>query len=175
MAPQSRALIRRRAYLIRNAVFISTRDSQTSDRSAVGGFSFGQAQFLKRAMSLPEFRRMLTIYTLANCDRCRAATAWLRENRIEFRERAIRETPPSGAELKTMLAAYQGDRRKLFNTAGRDYREQKLGEKLPELTDSAALSLLAGNGNLVKRPFLLGPGVARVGFDEAAWRATLLV
>ena len=117
---------------------------------------------------------MLRIYTLANCDTCRAATKWLRANGIAFEERAIRETPPSTAELRTMLAAQDGALRKLFNTAGRDYREQKLGDKLPTLSETAALELLAGNGNLVKRPFLVGKGVARVGFDESAWAATLL-
>lgn len=119
-------------------------------------------------------RAMLKIYTLSNCDTCRAATKWLRAHGLAFEERAIRETPPSGAELRTMLAANDGQIRKLFNTAGREYREQKLGEKLPAMTEAAALALLAGNGNLVKRPFLIGPGVARVGFDEAAWAATLL-
>jgi arsenate reductase len=117
---------------------------------------------------------MLTIYTLANCDTCRAATKWLRAHKIEFTERAIRETPPSAAELRTMLAAYDGERRKLFNTAGRDYREQKLGDKLPVMTDAEAIALLARNGNLVKRPFLLGDGVALVGFGETAWRASVL-
>ena len=117
---------------------------------------------------------MLTIYTLSNCDTCRAATKWLRAQGIAFEERAIRETPPSPAELRTMLAAHGGEIRKLFNTAGRDYREQKLGEKLPAMTAATAIALLAANGNLVKRPFLIGPGVARVGFDEAAWAATLL-
>ena len=117
---------------------------------------------------------MLKIYTLANCDTCRAATKWLRANGIVFEERAIRETPPSIAELRTMLAAQHGALRKLFNTAGRDYREQKLGDKLPTWSETAALELLAGNGNLVKRPFALGKGVALVGFDESAWSATLL-
>lgn len=116
---------------------------------------------------------MLRIYTLSNCDSCRAATKWLRARKIAFEERAIRETPPSLSELRTMAAAQGGELRKLFNTSGRDYREQKLGEKLPALTAAQALALLAANGNLVKRPFLIGEGVAQVGFDEAAWRATL--
>lgn len=119
-------------------------------------------------------RNMLKIYTLSNCDSCRAATKWLRAHAIAFEERAIRETPPSPAELRTMLTAHDREIRKLFNTAGRDYRDQKLAEKLPGMTESAAIALLAGNGNLVKRPFLIGSGVARVGFDEAAWAATLL-
>ena len=68
-----------------------------------------------------------------------------------------------------MLKAQNGALRKLFNTAGRDYREQKLGEKLPEMSEAAALSMLADNGNLVKRPFLLGDNVALVGFNETVW------
>jgi len=116
----------------------------------------------------------LKIYTYANCDTCRRAVKWLRAHEIGFDEHPIRETPPSLAELRRMLAAQGGELRRLFNTSGRDYREQKLGEKLPTMTESAALTLLAGNGNLVKRPFLLGDGVALVGFDEAAWKSALL-
>lgn len=116
----------------------------------------------------------LTIYTYANCDTCRRATKWLRARGLAFDERPIRATPPSLAELRRMLAAQGGELRRLFNAAGRDYREQKLGEKLPTLDESAALALLAGNGNLVKRPFLLGPdGLGLVGFDEDAWRERL--
>src|SRR5688572_10179727 len=116
---------------------------------------------------------MLRIYTYANCDTCRRATKWLRENKVAVEERAIRETPPSRAELRIMLTANGGELRKVFNTSGRDYREQKLGEKLPTLTDSAAFDLLAANGNLVKRPFLVGEGVAIVGFDPTVWSERL--
>jgi arsenate reductase-like glutaredoxin family protein len=41
------------------------------------------------------------------------------------------------------------------------------------MTVEAALTRLAENGNLVKRPFLLAPGVALVGFDEATWIRSL--
>jgi len=72
-----------------------------------------------------------------------------------------------------MLAARGGDLRRLFNTAGRDYRELKLGARLAEMSAGEAVKLLAANGNLVKRPFLIGPKVALVGFDERTWRNTL--
>lgn len=117
---------------------------------------------------------MLKIYTYAQCDSCRKATKWLAAHGLAFDEHPIRETPPSLAELRTMLAARGGDLRKLFNTSGRDYRALQLGDKLPGMTPAAALDLLRGNGNLVKRPFLVGEGVAFAGFDESAWRATLL-
>jgi arsenate reductase len=116
---------------------------------------------------------MLKIYTLSNCDTCRAATKWLRARGLEFQEHAIRETPPTETELRTMLAAYHGEVRRLFNTSGRDYRELGLGEKMPSLSGAAAVDLLTSNGNLVKRPFLIGDRVALVGFSEGAWSAAL--
>ena len=115
-----------------------------------------------------------TVYTYANCDTCRRAVKWLRARGIALVEKPIRETPPTVAELRVMLAAQGGEVRKLFNTSGRDYRALGMGEKLPAMTEAAALALLAGNGNLVKRPVLLGPGgIALVGFSEAAWSAAL--
>ncbi|HVS54187.1 MAG TPA: Spx/MgsR family RNA polymerase-binding regulatory protein [Opitutaceae bacterium] len=116
---------------------------------------------------------MLKIYTLSNCDTCRAAVQWLRARGAEFEERAIRETPPTLAELRAALAAHGGEVRRLFNTAGREYRAQNLAAKLPALDDAAALALLAGNGSLVKRPFLVAGKAARAGFDEKAWSAMI--
>lgn len=112
---------------------------------------------------------MLTVYTLSNCDTCRRATKWLRAQGIAFTERAIRETPPGAAELRIALAAYDGDLRRLINTAGREFRAQNLAEKLPALTPAQVIALLAGDGHLVKRPFAVDARTARVGFDEAAW------
>ena len=116
-----------------------------------------------------------TIYTHANCDTCRRAVQWLRAQGVAFVEKPIRETPPSPTELRAMLVHLGGAKalRKLFNASGRDYRELKLGETLPSMVESEALALLAGNGNLVKRPFLIGAKVGLVGFDETTWVAAL--
>jgi arsenate reductase len=124
----------------------------------------------------------LTLYTYANCDTCRRAVKWLNAHGIAFDEKPIRETPPSAAELRTMLQRLGGRvaLRKLFNTSGVEYRKLKVGELLPTLSDAEALSLLAGNGSLVKRPFVIGSGdatgatgalagVGLVGFDEPTW------
>lgn len=115
----------------------------------------------------------ITVYTLKQCSTCRDAVQWLRAHGLEFTEKAIRETPPSRDELRVMLAAYGGQIRRLFNTSGIEYRAQGLARKLPAMPESEALRLLAGNGSLVKRPFLIGPGVALVGFDPETWQETL--
>lgn len=109
------------------------------------------------------------VYIYSGCSTCRDALKWLREQNIAFVEKPIRETPPSLAELKRMLAFQDGNRRRLFNTSGLEYRAMKLSEKLPALSESEALALLAGNGKLVKRPFVLGEKFGLVGFDADKW------
>ena len=116
---------------------------------------------------------MLKLYTYRNCSTCKKSTKWLAEQGIAFEEHPIRETPPSVDELKLQRGYQDGDLRKLFNTAGGDYRELNLKESLPSMSEGEALDLLAGRGNLVKRPFVLGKGFGLVGFKQGAWEAAL--
>ena len=109
----------------------------------------------------------LKIYTYAKCGTCRKALKFLDAEGIAYKNIPIRETPPSKAELKKMLGYLDGELRKLFNTSGGDYKAMNLKESLPQMSEKEALALLAENGNLVKRPFVLGEGVGTVGFDEA--------
>ena len=116
---------------------------------------------------------MISIYTLKTCDSCRKATKWLAENQIAFQEIAIRETPPNLADLKRALASLNGDIRKLFNTSGQDYRALNLKDNLPTLSTAQALELLASNGNLIKRPFLISKSNTLVGFQPETWANSL--
>jgi len=116
---------------------------------------------------------MLLVYSYKGCDGCRKALKWLGEKGIEFENRAIRETPPSRAELKRMLKHYDGNLRRLFNVSGQDYRSLNLKERLPTMSEDEAFDLLSGNGNLVKRPFALGENSGAVGFKPDEWEDRL--
>lgn len=116
---------------------------------------------------------MLTVYGYEKCSTCRDAIKWLKARGIAHSVKAIRETPPSPAELKHALAAVGGDIRKLFNTSGVDYRALGIKDRLPAMSEEDALSLLSENGNLVKRPFLTGGGKSLVGFKADVWEQTL--
>lgn len=117
----------------------------------------------------------LTAYLHPTCSTCEQARAWLHRHKLAFVEKDIRTTPPTVKELRTMMAAYGGERKKLLNTSGIEYRKQGLAAKLPGLAEAEGLALIAGNGMFIKRPFVLGPGGAGVvGFDEEKWAAVFL-
>jgi arsenate reductase len=125
---------------------------------------------LNSTLTLP----MLKIYVYLKCATCRKALKWLEHNQLTVSVHPIREIPPTVAELNIMLTAV-GDLKKLFNTSGRDYKALNMKAKLPTLGEAATLKLLAANGNLVKRPFLLGPNIALIGFHEDEWRKALSI
>lgn len=118
---------------------------------------------------------MLTLHTYAKCSTCRDAVKWLRERGIPFEEHPIREQPPGLEALRRAFADLGGDLRPLFNTSGQDYRALGLKDRLPTMDTEEALRLLAGNGNLIKRPFAQDParGLTLTGFKESVWTAAL--
>ena len=114
--------------------------------------------------------KKLKLYAYSGCSTCKNAIRYLEKKKIPFDEIAIVDQPPTLAELKKMLAYYDGKIGKLFNTSGLVYREMKLGDKLKSMSESEALTLLSKNGKLVKRPFVLSEKSGVVGFKEEEWK-----
>lgn len=115
----------------------------------------------------------MKVYLYDKCGTCRKALKWLDERGIAYEAIPIRETPPNKATLKKMLQAKAGQRKKLFNTSSKDYRDPEVKDRLPDLSDDEAVALLASRGNLIKRPFVLDGEVALVGFREDEWETAL--
>ena len=111
------------------------------------------------------------IYEYPKCSTCRKALKWLDAKGIEYTKIDITEKPPTKTELKKMLAHYDGEIRRLFNTSGIQYRELKIKDKLPKMSAAEAIDLLSSNGKLVKRPFVLTKDAGAVGFKEDEWKA----
>jgi arsenate reductase len=111
------------------------------------------------------------VYEYAKCSTCRQALKFLDARKKPYRAVPIVEQPPTEAELRAMLAFQGGDLRRLFNTSGVVYREMGLGEKLKTLSEREAISLLAKNGKLVKRPFVLLGDRGLLGFKPDEWAA----
>lgn len=111
----------------------------------------------------------LTVYQLANCDTCRKAVKWLKERGYELELIPIRETPPTAEKLAEVIKYSGLPIQKLFNTSGQVYKEMKLKDSLPGMSEKEKLDLLASNGMLIKRPIVIGEGKASVGFNEQTY------
>ena len=104
------------------------------------------------------------------CSTCQKAKKWLEEHNINYTERNISENNPSYEELKEWHARSGLPLKRFFNTSGLLYKEMKLKDKLPTMSEDEQLKLLATNGMLVKRPLLIDENTVFVGFKEAEWR-----
>lgn len=114
----------------------------------------------------------IKMYGYKGCGTCRKAIKWLQDKGLEFKDIPIREKTPPKTALKKGLA-YTGSIRKLFNTSGGAYKEQKIKDILPDLSDAQAIDLLVSDGNLIKRPVLISGDTVLVGFKADDWEAAL--
>ena len=98
----------------------------------------------------------------------------VRDNHIEFEERPIKEQNPTYEELKEWYQKSGLPLKKFFNTSGLLYKDMKLKDKLPEMSEEEQLQLLATDGMLVKRPLVVGEGFVLTGFKEAEWKEHMI-
>ena len=108
------------------------------------------------------------------CSTCRKAKKWLDEHNAEYTERHIADKKPTYDELKEWHEKSGLPLRKFFNTSGLLYKEMKLKDRLPSMSEDEQLRLLATNGMLVKRPILVTEDKILVGFKEAEWAEIIL-
>lgn len=110
----------------------------------------------------------------AKCSTCKKAKKWLDEHGISYTDRPIKEENPSAEELKEWHAKSGLPLKRFFNTSGMLYKEMKLKDKLPAMSDEEQYQLLASDGMLVKRPMVITEDAVLVGFREKEWEESLL-
>ena len=76
---------------------------------------------------------------------------------------------PTVEELKAWIPLSGLPVKKFFNTSGVVYKELKLSEKLPAMSEEEQIALLATNGKLVKRPLVVTDSFVLVGFKPDEW------
>lgn len=116
---------------------------------------------------------MILFVEYPKCSTCQKAKKWLVENQVEFEERHIVEDNPSKEELKAWYEKSGLPLKRFFNTSGMKYKELKLKDKLPDMSEEEQLELLASDGMLVKRPVLVGDDFVLTGFKEKEWTEKL--
>ncbi len=110
-----------------------------------------------------------TVLCYARCSTCKKALKWLEEQGVEYTERPIKEENPTKEELRNWYEKSGLPLKRFFNTSGNLYKELKLKDRLPEMSEEEQLELLATDGMLVKRPLLISDAVICPGFKESEW------
>lgn len=116
----------------------------------------------------------MKVYCYERCTTCKKALKWLDEQGIAYEKKDIKGDNPSFEELKAWYAMSGLPLKKFFNTSGMLYKELKLKDKLPSMTEDEQLELLASDGMLVKRPLVIGDDFVLTGFKEEDWKARML-
>lgn len=107
------------------------------------------------------------------CSTCMKAKKWLDEKGIEYEMRDIKENNPTAAELEQWWKKSDLPLKRFFNTSGNLYKNMKLKDKLPDMTEEEQINLLATDGMLVKRPVLVTENGVLPGFREKEWEELL--
>lgn len=109
------------------------------------------------------------------CSTCQKAKKWLEEHNITYTDRHIVEDNPTYEELKEWQSRSGLPLKKFFNTSGVLYKNMQLKDKLPNMTEEEQLRLLATDGMLVKRPFVVDGDLVLTGFREPEWKEKLIM
>ena len=107
------------------------------------------------------------------CSTCRKAEAWLRNNGVDFTVRDIKLDHPSADEIRKWQKRSGVPVKRFFNTSGLLYKELRLKERLPEMSEEEQVELLGSDGMLVRRPILVSIDTVLVGFREEEWAKAL--
>ena len=116
---------------------------------------------------------MIKFICYPKCTTCQRAKKWLDDNNIEYELRDIKLDNPTFEELTEWYNKSGLPIKKFFNTSGLLYKSMDLKNKLPKMSESEMLQLLATDGMLVKRPLVIGDDFVLVGFKEVEWLENL--
>lgn len=107
------------------------------------------------------------------CSTCMKARKWLDEKGLKYDMRDIKTDNPSEEELRSWHQKSGLPLKRFFNTSGNLYKEMKLKDRLPQMSEDEQYALLAQDGMLVKRPILVSDGKVLTGFREKEWEEIL--
>ena len=106
----------------------------------------------------------------SKCATCKKAQKWLDAQGVSVKARDVAAKNPTEDELRVWHKRSGLPLKKFFNTSGKKYKEMKLKDKLPNMSEDEQYALLATDGLLVKRPILIDDDAVLVGFKEADWQ-----
>ena len=95
----------------------------------------------------------IILYSYLKCSTCRKAEKWLKSRDFEFQLIDIVKEPPVVNYLNLALEQFSDDKKRIFNTRGKAFKNLDLD--IDRLSKEEIIQLLLSDGKLIKRPFLI--------------------
>ncbi len=109
---------------------------------------------------------MVTLYGIANCDKCRAARKWFGDQEVEHQFHDVRKDGLTAAIVRDWLDRAGAET--VINKRGKTWRELSHSDR--DTNDPAALTeLILAHPTLTKRPIVDTGSEVLVGYDEKRW------
>jgi arsenate reductase (glutaredoxin) len=115
----------------------------------------------------------MRVYHYPKCSTCRKALQWLDKAGHRYDKIDLVADVPDKKTLSALIERSQLPIAKFFNTHGESYKAGGFKAKLATMSDAQALSALAADGKLIKRPIVDTGKKVLVGFDADAYSAAL--
>lgn len=115
---------------------------------------------------------MLIIYGIKNCNTMKKSFDFLNQKGIDYEFFDYKKSTLPQADFEKFVATF-GD--KVINKQGTTYRKFDDDVKAILASDdlSAVYEIVKDNQSVLKRPIVMGDGVALIGFDESEWAGAL--
>ena len=117
--------------------------------------------------------KKIIFYSYLKCSTCRKAAKWLESKDFEFQLIDIVKEPPLVNYLNLALEQYSDDKKRIFNTRGKSFKN--LNSDIYVLSRDEIIQLLLSDGKLIKRPFLIYEGKKVIlGFNEIEYAKQII-
>ena len=117
--------------------------------------------------------KTIIFYSYLKCSTCRKAAKWLDKKDIDYKLIDIVKEPPLDKYLNLALEQYFDDKKKVFNTRGKAFKNLHLD--IYNLSKEEIIQLLSSDGKLIKRPFLIYEGKKVIlGFNEIEYAKQII-
>ena len=117
--------------------------------------------------------KKIILYSYLKCSTCRKAAKWLKSKDCEFQLIDIIKEPPLVNYLNLALKQYFDDKKRIFNTRGKAFKNLNLD--IYSLSREEIIQLLLSDGKLIKRPFLIYEGKKVIlGFNEIEYAKQII-
>ena len=117
--------------------------------------------------------KKIIFYSYLKCSTCRKAAKWLESKDFEFQLIDIVKEPPLVNYLDLALKQYSDDKKRIFNTRGKAFKNLNLD--IYALSREEIIQLFLSDGKLIKRPFLIYEGKKVIlGFNEIEYAKQII-